>query len=136
MARRETESRPDDDLSLDHALVSALERVEQAVGRYLADLSEANLDSLRQVLEQLDDQTAASDQWAQSVASAGIWGYADIHQAIGQTAMSPVIDQEDPSFFKAQVAMVQAAKAVVRRPEPNTVETLRKAFALVMNDIG
>jgi hypothetical protein len=136
VARRDTESRPDDDLSLDHALVTALDRVEQAVGLYLAELSQANLDCLREMLEQLDDQTAASDQWAQSIASAGIWGYADIHQAIGQTGITPVIDQEDPSLFKAQVAMVQAAKAVVRRPEPNTVETLREAFEVVMNDIG
>jgi hypothetical protein len=110
--------------------------VEQTVGLYLAELSQANLDSLREMLEQLDDQIAASDHWAQSIASAGIWGYADIHQAIGQTGITPVIDQEDPSLFKAQVAMVQAAKAVVRRPEPNTVETLRGAFEVVMNDIG
>lgn len=134
MARRDTESRPDADLSLDHALVSALERVEQAVGIYLEELAQANLDSLRKILEQLDDLTAASDQWAQSIASAGIWGYGDIHMAIGQTGMTPVIDQEDSSLFKAQVALVQAAKAVVRRPEPNTVETLRKAFAVLMND--
>ena len=109
--------------------------MEQAVGLYLADLSQANLDSVRALLEQLDDQIAASDQWAQSIASAGIWGQADIQLAIGQTGMTPVIDQEDPSLFKAQIAMVQAAKAVVGRPETNTVETLRNAFAVV-NDIG
>jgi hypothetical protein len=88
------------------------------------------------MLEQLDDQTAASDQWTQSIASAGLWGYGDIQPAIGQTSTTPVIDHEDPSFFKAQVAMVQAAKAVVRRPEPNTVETLRKAFAVVTHGTG
>jgi hypothetical protein len=50
--------------------------------------------------------------------------------------MTPLIDQEDRSLLKSQVAMLQAAKAVVRRPEPNTVQSLRNAFAVVMNDTG
>jgi hypothetical protein len=58
------------------------------------------------------------------------------HLAIGQTGMTPLIDQEDRSLLKSQVAMLQAAKAVVRRPEPNTVQSLRNAFAVVMNDTG
>jgi hypothetical protein len=83
------------------------------------------------MLAELDDRTAASDDWAQSIASAGLWGYGDVHLAIGQTRMTPVVDQEGSSLFHTQVAMVQAAKAVVRHPEPNSVETLRKALATV-----
>jgi hypothetical protein len=125
----------DDDLetplNIDHALVAVLEHVEHAVGVYLADLSQAKLDDLREALVELDDRTAASDDWAQSIASAGLWGYGDVHLAIGQTRMTPFIDQEGSSLFHAQVAMVQAAKSVVRHPEPDSVQALRTALATV-----
>lgn len=131
MARRNRDSRPESALNIDHTLVSALENVEHAAGVYLAELSQANLENLREMVALLDDQAAASDQWAQRVASAGIWGYADIHSAIGQSATNPVIDQEESSLFNLQVALVQAAKGVLRLPDPNSVETLRTAFAAV-----
>jgi hypothetical protein len=128
---RDRDGVPETPLNIDHALVAALEHVEHAIGVYLAELSQPNLDNLRQVLAELDDRTAASDDWAQSIASAGLWGYGDVHLAIGQTRMTPVIDQEGSSLFHAQIAMVQAAKAVVRHPEPNSVQALRITLSTV-----
>jgi hypothetical protein len=131
VAHENDDDRPDTVLDVDHALVSALERVENAVGAYLADLSEANGVALRDALAQLDDVTAASDLWAQSVTSSGAWGYPDKQLAIGQTAATPVVDHEGSAHFSAQVKLVQEAKAVVHHPEPSSVEALRAAWAVV-----
>jgi hypothetical protein len=79
-------------LDIDHALVTALENVEHAVRAYLMKLSEIDRRALRDVLARLDDLTAASDQWAQSMASIGAWGYISRDVAVGQTGTTPVID--------------------------------------------
>ena len=131
MAHEDDGDRPETELDVDHALVSALEGVENAVGTYLAELSEANVSALRDALTQLDDVTAASDLWAQSVASSGAWGYPDKQLAIGQTAATPVVDHEGSTLFSAQVELVQAAKAVVHHANPSSVEALRAAWAVV-----
>ena len=123
-------------LNVDHGLLSALEGVEHAVGGYLDDLSESMLSALRDALDQLDEHAAASDRWSQSMGSSAAWGYGDIHLAIGQTGMPPVIDQEGASLFKAQVALVQAAKAVVNRADLSSVERLRTALAAVEAKAG
>jgi hypothetical protein len=131
VAHQNDDDRADTDLDVDHALVSALERVEQAVGAYLTELSEANMGVLRDSLAHLDDVTAASDLWAQSVTASGAWGYPDKQLAIGQTAETPVVDHEDPTLFNAQVKLVRAAKDVVQHADPRSVEALRAAWTLV-----
>jgi hypothetical protein len=131
VARENDDDRPDPVLDVDHALVFALERVEQAVGAYLAEMSEANGAALRDALAQLDDVTAASDLWTQSVTSSGAWGYPDKELAIGQTAATPVVDHEGSALFSAQVKLVQEAKAVVQHPDTSSVDALRAAWAVV-----
>jgi hypothetical protein len=130
------DDRPETVLDVDHTLVATLEQVESTVGAYLADLSEANGDALRDALRQLDDVTAASDLWAQSVTSSGAWGYPDKQLAIGQTAATPVVDHEDSAHFNAQVKLVQAAKAVVQHPDSSSVEALRAAWAVIEGHDG
>lgn len=128
MTQRHQHDRPDRLLDVDHALVSALENVEDAVRIYLESLSEIDLRALRDALAQLDDLTAASDQWAQSMGSLGAWGYVSKEVAVGQTSTTPVIDHEDSSLFQAQVNLVQAAKALLQQPGSGSVEDLRAAW--------
>jgi hypothetical protein len=128
VTQRHQHDRPDEVLDVDHGLVSALENVEHAVRIYLETLSEIDLRELRYALAQLDDLTAASDQWAQSMGSLGAWGYVSKEVAIGQTSTTPMIDHEGSSLFQAQVNLVQAAKALLQRPGSGSLEALRAAW--------
>jgi len=124
---------PDTTLDVDHALVAALEGVEHAVRNYLVDLSASGLTALERSLNEVDDVAAASDQWAQSLASLGGWGFVSRDSAIGQTSSTPIVDHEGSSLFQLQVTLVHAAKAVVEKPTPKAVDGLRAAWSQVQN---
>jgi hypothetical protein len=116
-------------IAMDAALEADLTRVERSIAAYLQDPSDARRQSLSVVLEELDDQTAQSDAYEDSIVGSGAWGYASKGEVLGETSASPVVEEVPNALLGAQVALVKAAKREVRGPTPETLAVLRSASA-------
>jgi hypothetical protein len=119
----------EEEVPVDATLEGDIDGVEQAVARYLGEVTETSRAALLAALERLDDRTDQSDQYQNSVIGSGAIGFAAKGEVLGETSIDPVVDQVPSDELKAQVALVRAAKDEIRRPSPATFASLQAASA-------
>ncbi len=116
---------------IDATLEEDLRQVEQAVDAYLASPGDAQRDELVTVLTALDDQLSKSDAYESSILGSGVLGMASKGTVIGETSDLPFVEEVATATFRAQIALVRAAKLEVEAPTPATIDDLRAASQLL-----
>jgi hypothetical protein len=117
----------EEELEVDATLESDLDAVEVLIESYLKDPSAGLREQLLAALERLDQQIAASDSYEGGVARSGAWGYAAKGSVIGETSDVPIAEAVPASEFRAQTALVKAAKREVSSPTTASLAELRAA---------
>ena len=102
-------------------------QVHLASDAYLNNPSQGLRRDLLAALEALDRQTAAADAYQASFVGSAMFGYSPKGSVIGETGRNPIAEELPGSVFRAQVALVKAAKAAVTEPGPTTSAALRAA---------
>jgi hypothetical protein len=81
------------------------------------------------VLDRLDDQVDLGDAYAASVVRSPLFGQTPKGDVLGETSNTPMAEEVPGAVFRAQVALVRAAKAAIQNPGQGSLETLRAASA-------
>lgn len=116
-----------DETPVDATLEVDLRAVEQAVDEYLASPGARQREELVAQLTALDDQIAKSDAYESSFVGSGILGLASKGSVIGETSGEPFVEAVAAAEFRAQIALVKAAKLEIEAPTPATMDDLRAA---------
>jgi len=112
---------------VDATLEMDIRHVEQAVDEYLSSPGDVQREELVAQLAALDDQISKSDFYESSIFGSGILGLASKGTVIGETSGEPFVEEVPTAEFRAQIALVRAAKLEVEAPTPETMEVLRAA---------
>jgi hypothetical protein len=123
-AKRQPDHEQDFEVDVDLNLERDISTVEQAVESYLQNPNESLREDLLAALEELDAQTAQSDDYHGRL----VFPFAAPESSVvGATSPSSVGKQMPSDEFQAQVALVRAAKNAVTRLTPDTLADLRAA---------
>ncbi len=122
--RQKHEADEDEGVAVDVSLELDLSTVEQSVAAYLKDPSIALRQDLLAVLERLDEQIARSDAYQNSAIGSAAFGYSGKGSVIGETSSASPAEQIPESIFRAQTALIKAAKREVTAPTPDTLADL------------
>jgi hypothetical protein len=114
-------------LSVDVELEHDIGGVEHAIGTYLRSPSDSLRDDLLAALQRLDDQIDFSDAFDRNVTGSGAFGFATTFSVVGETSSNPMAGEVPGTEFRAQAALVKAAKKEVAAPTPDTLAGLRAA---------
>ena len=115
------------EVEIEATLEDDIAAVEHAVSNYLERQDDQRRAELLRALERLDAQTEQSDAWsAQLPTQIGGLGVPS-HAVIGQTSRVPHAEEIPASELGAQVALVKAAKELIRHPDPQSVASLAAA---------
>lgn len=101
--------------------------VQQAADAYLNNPSQVLLQELLAALEALDQQTAAADAYQANVSGSAVFGFSPKGSVIGETGQYPLAEKLPGSVLRAQIILVNAAKAAATKPGPTSFDTLRAA---------
>jgi len=112
---------------VDATLETDIRQVVQAVDDYLSSPSDAQREELVAQLTALDDQIAKSDLYESSVFGSGILGLASKGTVIGETSGEPFVEEVPSAEFRAQIALVRAAKSEMAAPTSQTMDVLMAA---------
>lgn len=115
--------------AVDATLEHALNRIEHAVGEYLETSGDAQRDALIAAIGELDDLTARSDAYENSLVNSPILGFSGKGSVLGETSGHPFVEMVPNSELAAQVDLVKAAKAEILGRTLTTLEALRAAAA-------
>jgi hypothetical protein len=105
--------------------------VQDAVDAYLEAPNDEHRTELHSALDTLDQQTAASDAYEQSIVDSAVFGLTSKGTAIGETSRVPIVDEVPATVFQAQVALVRAAKTAIYSPDSSQLDQLRKLSDLL-----
>jgi hypothetical protein len=124
--------KPERVVDVDDELETRIVAVESAVVAYLVRITPDTRDAVAVALAALDDESAASDTFrsrlnalATSAALSSLGSSA--LDVIGQTNRFPIVREVPASVFRAQVALVRAARAEVQSGDPSTFDALTRA---------
>ncbi len=117
----------DDEVAVDATLELALGTTEEAIDTYLQDPSPSFRTQLLTALETLDQQIASSDAYESSTIGSAAFGYSTKGSVIGETSSVSAAEEIPGAEFRAQTALVKAAKDEVRAPTAETLAELRAA---------
>jgi hypothetical protein len=118
-------------LRVEFQLEADLGGVERCVHAYLQTPSPNTRDALLVELEQLDAHLADSDAYERHFAGIARYGSGTQGSVIGETSSTPLVNEVSGSEFRAQVALVKAAKDEVRAPTPATFAAVSQAARLL-----
>lgn len=118
---------PDQEVDVEIHLEYDIAFVQDAADAYLDHPTEVFRKALLSALEALDQQTAASDAYEDSVVGSAVFGFSPKGSVIGETSRNPIAEELSASVLRAQVTLVKAAKAAVTAPGAPTLDTLRTA---------
>jgi hypothetical protein len=130
MVGRQVDGTDDDegeDVAVDAALEQGLDAVEESVGAYLADPSAGLRHDLLAALQRLDQQIDESDAYESSIIGSGAFGAPGKGLVIGETAGASAAEEVPESVWRAQTALIKAAKREVAAATPDTLADLRAA---------
>jgi hypothetical protein len=113
-----------------------VDAVQEAVITFLRDASDGGRQSLARALETLDNQINLSDAYAESILDASIFGQAPKGAVLGETSSHSMAEEVPGDVLRAQIALVRAAKAVVRDPTPSAIDELRTVSTSLATAIG
>ena len=127
MTRNKNEGRSDgtNETSVDATLELDIRQVEQAVDEYLSNPGVVQREELVSQLAALDDQLSKSDFYESSIFGSGIFGLGSRGMVIGETSGEPFVEEVQTAEFRAQIALVKAAKLEIEAPTPKTMDDLR-----------
>jgi hypothetical protein len=91
-----------------------IDEVEKSVTSFLQNPTDGSRKALLDELEKLDDQISLGDSYAASIVDSGVLGQSSKGDVLGETSSHPFVEEVPSAFFRAQVALVRAAKNVVR----------------------
>ncbi len=114
-------------MAVDVQLEDSLRDIEGLVGGYLrSPQDEAARQALLAELEKLDDQTARADAYSDFRAVA-VRYQVPRSELVGATSDTSTGEDVPGTEFKAQVALVKAAKNAIRNPAAEAQSALRRA---------
>jgi hypothetical protein len=125
--RQKRQAHGGEEVDVDAALEQHLGAVESSTESYLKDPSTGLRSQLLAALERLDQQIDASDRYGASIYQSGAWGYSAKGSVIGETSDVPTVEEVPGSEFRAQTALIRAAKREVSAPTPASLAELRAA---------
>jgi hypothetical protein len=120
------------DIDVAHELEEELTEVEEAVHEFLGTLAESAKNKLLATLDQVDEQSKASDIYIGRFS----YPYAPHSSAVGATSLNPIIDQVPGTIFEAQVDLVKAAKQALMKTTAESLADLRSAVAALQEMRG
>jgi hypothetical protein len=126
-ADQENTDEPEQEVDVDRVLEDDICAVEEAVDRYLANVTDELRQELLSTLESLDEQTALGDAFH---GRRGV-PFQLSPSVVGATSYSPIAEEVSSPEFQAQITLVKAAKEEVLRPSPETLAELSSAAAAV-----
>jgi hypothetical protein len=126
-AGQENRDQPEQEVDVDRVLEDDICAVEEAVDRYLGNVTDELRQELLSTLESLDEQTALGDAFH---GRRGV-PFQLSPSVVGATSYSPIAEEVPSPEFEAQVALVKAAKQEVLRHSPETLAELSSAAAAV-----
>jgi hypothetical protein len=119
--------REEQELEVDAMLERDILAVKAAVDTFLDSPGEDCRRDLVALLRRLDHQIALGDAYSNRFVGASNVGLLPRSLAVGATGNNSVSQGVRSSEFRAQVAMVRAAKAVVGAPSPRSLASLQEA---------
>lgn len=126
--RNADRAKPDDqEVDVDTHLEDDISVVQHATDAYLNNPSQELRRELLSALEALDQQTAASDAYEESIVGSAVLGFSPKGSVIGETSRNSIAEELPGSVLRAQITLVKAAKAAVTEPGPTTFDALRTA---------
>jgi hypothetical protein len=126
MFGRRAKGQPDheEEVEVDVTLEQDISVVEQAVDSYLQGPNDSLRQDLLTALEQLDDRIEESDAYHARLTYPFVGPDSSV---VGATNASSIPEDVSSTEFQAQVALVKAAKSVVKSLTPDTLADLRAA---------
>jgi len=91
-----------------------IDEVEKSVTTFLQNPTDGSRKALLEELEKLDSQISLGDAYAASIVDSGIYGQSSKGSVLGETSSHSFAESVPGALFQAQVALVRAAKDVVR----------------------
>ena len=125
--RKKRQAHGNEEVDVDATLELHLGAVESSIASYVKDPSTGLRSQLLAALERLDQQIDASDLYEASISHSGAWGYSAKGSVIGETSDVPTVEEVPGSEFRAQTALIRAAKREVSAPTPDSLAELREA---------
>ncbi len=125
--RQRRQPQREEELEVDSTLESDIGAVEDLIQSYVKDPSAGPRNQLLAALERLDQQIDASDRYEGSISRSGAWGYSAKGSVIGETNDLPIAEEVPASEFRAQTALIKAAKREVSTPSAASLAELRAA---------
>jgi hypothetical protein len=120
-------ARHDQVMAVDVRLEDSIRGIEGLVGGYLhSPQDEATRQALLAELEKLDDQTARADAY-KDLRAVAVRYQVPRSELIGATSDTSTGEDVPGAEFKAQVALVKAAKEAIRNPTTEARSALRRA---------
>ncbi len=117
----------DDEVSVDATLELALGTVEEAIDAYLLDPSSSPRTQLLAALESLDQLIDSSDAYESSTLGSAAFGYSTKGSVIGETSLGSAAEEVPGAEWRAQTALIKAAKEELRASSSETLTALRAA---------
>ena len=125
--RQKQETHEDEDVAVDATLELGLGSVEASIEAYLKDPSVIVRSQLLAGLERLDQQIDDGDAYGSGVIGSAAIGYSDKGSVIGETSSHSAAEEVPDSVWRAQTALIKAAKREVTAPTPETLVDLTAA---------
>jgi len=91
-----------------------LNEVEKTVSAFLQNPTDGLRQAMLAELDKLDAQIDLGDTYAASIVDSGIFGQAPKGSVLGETSSHSITESVPGAVLQAQVALVRAAKNVVR----------------------
>jgi hypothetical protein len=115
------------ELEVDAMLEQNIMSVKVAVDTYLDSPGKDSRTELLTALNRLDDQIARGERF---VGPANV-GLLPTSYAVGATSINSAAQEIPSAEFRAQIALVRAAKSAATGPTPETLAGLRRARAIL-----
>jgi hypothetical protein len=125
--QRHGEDPPNAEAEVEVHLETDIDAVQQAVATFLQVGGEGSRQALLATLETLDNQIDRSDAYEASIVGSPVFGGASKGSVLGETSTYPLAEEVPDRVVRSQVALVRAAKNVIRDPSPHTLHELRSA---------